>query len=401
MTGPLAGVTVIEVTTAIAGPTTGKILGDMGADVIKVENPEFAQSDSVRTVRLPYDSDEPRDYTWRFLHYNTSKRAVTLDLKAPRGKAAFERLVETADVVLENIRPGSMDALGIGWEDLHELNPELVYCSINGYGRKGPYANTPAVDTLIQGVTGFATQIGATDQPETTAIFIVDLVTAQYAAGSIAMALYERERSGVGQHVNVSMLDATVSMLGHQLAEYSASIHGDFEPRYRPYISPIGYYQTKDGYLAVMITQLYWEDFCDAIDKHEWAIDGHRYATNEGRLQHPEDFHADLEAVLCERTTDAWLNSFEERDATLLAAPVNTIDEMVTDPRIQAANSVVTRNHHVMGTHFVPNVVPEFSRTPGELADAPGHGEHTDEVLDELGYTPEDIMALRDAAVIK
>lgn len=401
MTGPLAGVTVIEVTTAIAGPTAAKLLGDLGADVIKVESPDFENADSVRTVRLPYDSNEPRDYTWRFLHYNSSKRAIAVDLKQPEGKTVFEELAAEADVILENIRPGAMAALGIGWEAVRELNPELVYCSIAGYGHRGPYATAPAVDTLIQGVTGFATQLGESEHPETTTIFIVDLVTAQYAAMSVAMALFERERSGEGQRVTVSMLDATVSYLAHQLAEYTAARNDGYNARYQSYLAPLGYFATKDGFIALMITHPYWEAFCQAIEKREWAIDGHRYATNDGRLEHNAAFREDLEAVLQDRTTEEWLEHFAAQDATLLAAPVNAIDEMVRDPRIQAAGSVVEREHASMGRHYVPNIVPKFSRTPGTLTDAPGHGEDTDAVLSALGYSPEELSRLRDNNVIK
>lgn len=401
MAGPLASVRIVEVTTAIAGPTACKVLGDMGADVIKVESPALADADSVRTVDLPYDSPDPDDLTWRFLNYNTGKRSLTIDLKTDQGTTVFERLITQADAIVENIRPGSMAALGIGWDRLRSVNPELVYCSINGYGREGPYAEFPAVDTLIQGVSGLATQIGDSNRPETTDVLLVDLVTGLYAAGSVAMALFEREQSGTGQRVDVSMLDASVSLLAHQLAEYSASTHDGTEPGYGSYFAPNGYFETKDSYLALLITQLYWTDFCGAIGKPEWALDDHRYATNTGRLEHRNAFREDLEAVLRTRTTAEWLNDFDAREETLLAAPVNDIPEMIEDPRIRAQHCVVERCHPDMGVHYLPNLVPKFARTPGALSDAPGHGEHTDEVLGELGYTAEERDALRTDGIVR
>jgi len=397
MTGPLGGVRVIEVCSAISGPFAGKLLGDMGAEVIKVETPGTGAADRVRN--LPYDTHGQSEFTWRFLNYNTSKRSLALDLKTEEGTDVLERLLADADVCLENMRPGAMERLGFDWPAMRELNPELVYCSISGYG-PGPYRSRAALDTLVQGISGFATQVGESDRPESMDVLAIDMTTGLYAAWSVAAALFERERSGEGQRIEVSMLDAAVSMLGHQLAEYTGGRHdSEFEPRYGPAFAPNGYYAAADGYLAMLVLDDFWAEFCAAIDRPAWADPDHEYATNAGRLE-SETFRADLESVLAERSVEAWLDHFGSVDATVLAAPVNDVDGMVEDPQVRAQEAVVEREHPVMGEYFAPNVVPKFSRTPGEVDDAPTLGSHTDRVLADLGYDDAERQAFRERGVV-
>lgn len=388
---------MIEVCSAISGPFAGKLLGDMGAEVIKVEAPGTGAADRVRN--LPYDTHGQSEFTWRFLNYNTSKRSLTLDLKTDEGTDVLERLLADADVCLENMRPGAMERLGFDWPSMRDLNPELVYCSISGYG-PGPYRSRPALDTLIQGISGFATQVGESDRPETMDVLVIDMTTGLYAAWSVAAALFERERSGEGQRVEVSMLDAAVSMLGHQLAEYTGGQHDPgFEPRYGPAFAPNGYYEAADGYLAMFIPDDFWAEFCGAIDRSAWAEPDHQYATNAGRLE-SDDFRADLESVLGERSVEAWLDYFGEVDATVLAAPVNDVDGMVEDPQVEAQEAVLEREHPAMGRYFTPSVVPKLSRTPGGIDDAPALGSHTDRVLADLGYDEAERQALRERGVV-
>lgn len=399
MSGPLSGVRVVEATSAISGPFAGKLLGDMGAEVVKVEPPDTGAADRVRP--LPYDLHGTEGFTWRFLNYNTSKESVGIDLKSDEGKAAFERLVESADVVLENMRPGSMERLGLGYDDLQGVNPELVYCSIKGYG-DGPYRNRPALDTLIQGISGFATQVGADEEPGTMDVLTIDMTTGLYASWAITMALFERATGdGTGQRVDVSMLDAATSYLGHQLAEYTGGHHHEaYEPRYGAAFAPNGFFATRDGHIALFVTKDHWEGFAATLDRPEWAEDPHPYATNEGRLDHRDDLRADIEAALSDRTTDEWMDYFEEVDHTITAAPVNDIDGMVEDPQVQAQGAVRVRDHPEMGEYWTPNVVPKFSKTPGDLDDAPDLGEDTARLFEELGYDPEEIDALREAGVL-
>jgi crotonobetainyl-CoA:carnitine CoA-transferase CaiB-like acyl-CoA transferase len=399
MAGPLDGVRIIEICSAISGPFACKLLGDMGAEVIKIESPGKGATDRIRD--LPYDTHDNATFTWRFLNYNTSKSSVTLDLKEDAGKEVFCRLVEDADAVVENMRPGSIERLGFGWERLHAENPELVYCSIKGYGREGPYRDMPALDTLIQGLSGFATQVGSQDHPESTEILVVDMVTGLYAAWAVTAALYDRNHSERGQRIDISMLDAIISMLGHQLAEYTGAQHDeDYEPQYGPMFAPNGYFRAADDYLALFVIDDHWEGFCAAIDRDIWTDSDHKYVTNDSRLAYRQQLREDLEEILGERTVDEWMVYFEEHDATVLTAPVNDIDEMIENPQIHAQEAVVERTHPVLGTYQIPNVVPKFSQTPGEIDDAPGLGTATDNILQELGYDDHEREQLRKEGVV-
>lgn len=395
MSGPLSGVTVVELCSALSGPFATKLLGDLGADVVKVEDVDGGAPD--RTRKLPWDRHGNPEFTWRFLNYNTSKRSLALDLTAEEGRSAFVRLVDDADVLVENMRPGVMEALGLPPGDLHDRNPELIYCSIKGFGEGGPYADLPAVDTTVQAVSGFATQVDVESAgPMSSGVLVVDMATGAYAAFSVAAALFERHGSDEGQRVDVSMLDAAVSLLGHQLAEYTAGRHHGFDPDYGPNFAPNGYFETADGTLGLLILDDHWSGFCEAMGVPEWADPGHEYATNERRLERREGLRADLTALLEERTVEEWMDYFADRDEVILAGPVREVDEMVSDPQVRAQAAVQRRDHHVMGEYYTPGVVPRFSRTAGSLSDAPALGEDTATVLSELGYDEATIDRLID-----
>lgn len=388
--GPLNGVRVVELCSAVAGPLTGKLLGDMGADVVKVENPQ-GSADRVRKLR--YDQHESEEFTYRFLNFNTSKRSLAVDLKTDGAQEVLARLVAEVDVVIENMRPGSMERLGFDWQWMQAVNPDVIFCSIKGYGGEGPYSEFPAVDTLIQGVSGMAMYVGEGDRPGTMDdVYVVDVTTALYAAWAITMALFERGTSGDGQRIDVSMLDAAVSHVGYQLAEYTgAHHHPEYEPTKGSQFAPNGYFATADGYLALMIPQDHWANFTAAIEHPEWAAADHQYATNAGRVAKRHDLRSDIETALASKTTHEWMAFFRDLDAPILAAPVNDIDAVITDPQVEVQNSVAVREHPVMGRYYLPNVVPRLSRTGGDLTDAPRLGEHTTEVLTELGFSADQI----------
>jgi crotonobetainyl-CoA:carnitine CoA-transferase CaiB-like acyl-CoA transferase len=389
---------VIEICSAISGPFAGKLLGDLGAEVIKIESVETGAAD--RTRDLAYDRHENDEFTWRFLNYNTNKKSVTVDLKTKQGTELLGELLTDADVLLENMRPGSMERLGYDWELLQEHNPQLVYCSIKGYGADGPYADLPALDTLIQGVSGFATQVGSNEGPESMEILVIDMMTGLYSAWSIAAALFERYTSDQGQKIEISMLDTAVSMLGHQLAEYTAAQHHEeIEPEFGTRFVPKGFYSTAEGEVALFIAD-YWEEFCNVIDQPEWADPKHPYGTNDKRLERQDEFRKDLEAVLAARTADEWIKYFKECEETVLAAPVNRIDELVDDPQIQAQEAIAKRTHPEMGEYYMPNVVTKFSRTEESLSEAPSVGESTDWILERLGYDADERAAMRDESVV-
>lgn len=398
MSGPLSGVTVLEICSAIAGPFATKQLGELGADVIKIERVDTIK----RLPQLPHDDiHDSEEFSWRWLNYNTSKSSIALDLHSDEGKEIFGELVAEADVLIENMRRGSMERLGFGWDRLAEINPELVYCSIKGFG-DGPYADWPALDTTIQGISSFAWHIGDLPRPETTRIVLLDMVTALYAGMSIAMALFERRASGEGQQIQLSMLDVAVSLLGHQLAEYTSGQHSDeYEPTYGPIYAPNGYFETADGYLALMVPTPTWEPFCQLVDRPEWAVEDHRYGTDEKRLANREELRDDIEAILSQHTSMEWMERIEDVEGRVTAAPVNDVDDLVNDPQVRAQESIAERTHPELGDYLSPNVVPKFSRTPGAIkSDAPGVGADTDVVLTALGYSHEEIAALRESGVV-
>lgn len=400
MNGPLEETVVIEICSAISGPFATKLLGDMGAEVIKVEPTETGAADRIRD--LPYDRHGNDEFTWRFLNYNTSKKSVSLDIKDEAGKNALRELVSDADVLVENMRPGSMERLDLGWETLRDLNPELVFCSIKGYSSDGPSTDRPALDTLIQAVSGFGTQVGDTDEPESLNLFAIDMFTGMYAAWSISMALLERASSGKGQRIDVSMLDTAISLLGHQLAEYTAGRHHEtYEPTYSNTFAPNGYFRTADSYLCLFITDRRWDDFCTAIDRPEWTDGDHPYSTNAKRMDNLEDFEADLEVTLRRRTTDEWMEHFTSLDAQILAAPFNDIEDVVDDPQVVAQNAILERTHPDMGEYVLPNVVPKFSRTQGHITDAPGMGEDTDSVLGAVGFSEDELAEMRERGIVE
>lgn len=399
MTGPLAGIRVIELGSNIAGPFTGKLLADMGAEVVKIEQPDIGSP--MRHRKFAYDPPDVEDFTYRFLNYNTSKKSVTVDLKSSEGREIFESLVSSADVLFENLRQGALEALGFKWETLRDWNPDLVYCSIKGFG-DGPDADQPAVDALVQGFSGVATQVGEGTEPSIVRVYAIDMMTSLYAAWSITMALYHRTQRGGGQRINVTMLDVAVSLLGHQLAEYSGAQQDDsYEATFESTFEPQGYYATEDGYLSIVTPgDTYWEGFCRAIGKDEWAEASHQFGTNDKRVQSRDKLRDAIEAALETRTRDEWMDLFSASDYLILASPVHDIDEVISHPQVQTQSAITERHHPEVGTYFTPNVVPKFSDTPGELSDMPTAGFDTELILDELGYANSEIERLREKDVI-
>lgn len=399
MDGPLDGVRIIELGTNLAGPFAGKLLGEMGAEVIKIEHPEFGSP--IRQRKLAYDPPDINEFTYRFLNYNTSKKSLTLDLKSGEGIELFEALVKSSDVVLENMRKGSLDRLGADWETLKSWNPNLLYCSIKGFG-EGPYSEMAAFDFLIQGFSGVATQVGDGPDPNKFNIYIIDLMTGLYTAWSISMGLFSRVQTGTGQRIDITMLDVATSIMNHQLAEYTGGTHSEsYTPTYTSNFEPQGYFTTADGYLGLLMPDdHYWAAFCEGIDRQEWANPSHKYSTNETRIANSTNLKKDIESVLTQRTTEEWMEVFEMAENDILAAPVNEIGELVDHPQIRAQNAIIEREHPEMGTYFMANIVPKFEQTPGEISDIGRSGCNSEEILRELGYMEEEIAVLRERNVI-
>lgn len=399
MTGPMDDVEVIEFCSAVAGPYAGKLLSDYGANITRIEP---TSGSLMRTRQAWYDTHDNEEFTYRFLPYNTGKRSLAVDLKSDAGSEVVWKLLEEADIVIENMRRGIIERLGFGAEKVREQYPEIIYCSVSGYGEYGPYSDWPAYDPVIQGVGGWTHYTGEGDRPQLTDVIAIDHATAMYATIGILMALLERGRSGKGQQLNVSMFETAISFLGHQFGEYSADqALDDVEPAYVKNVEPIGIYEAADDYLTLLAPPEYWTEFCRVIGREAYADEAHRFGTLDKRIDHSAELHEQLQKLFGERTVAEWMSVFSEEAPGVVCAPVNKVPDLPEDPHASERDSVITREHPEMGEYTIPGQVIRFSRTPGEMGHAPGLGEHTDAILEALGYDDTEISQLREAGVVR
>lgn len=397
--GPLSDIEVVEICSAIAGPFVGKNFADSGARVTKVEPLEGA---TYRNRPLGYDTHDSEDFVYRFMSYNTGKDSIALDLKTDAGKEILWALIDEADVLVENMRSGSMERLGFEWEEMCGRNPELIYCSITGYGDEGPYRDWPAMDTTIQAVSGWADQISRNKDPETMDVFAIDHVTAMYAIIGILMAIIERSTTGEGQRVDVAMYDAAISFLSHHLAEYSAAQNDPgVKAAYAGHFAPNGIFEAADGHFALFVPPEVWPAFCEHIGHEEFAAEGHRFATDDGRLEHRIELRDALQEVFIERTIEGWIDSFDGALRGVVCAPVNEIGDVPDDPQVKVRDLIVTKEHPELGSYFVPNTPYRFSRSQQSIDDVPAIGQQTDTILRALGYDESDIDRLRHDEVVR
>jgi len=388
--GPLEGIRVIDTTQMISGPLATMLLGDQGADVIKIEPP--GGGDLVRHLGAARGGMAPT-----FATSNRSKRSIALDLKHPDGLAALDRLVAHADVFVQNLRPGKADALGIGEARLRELQPRLIYVSISGFGETGPYAHKRVYDPVIQALSGLA-DIQAdrtTGRPRMVRVIIPDKVTALSAAQAITAALVARERHGVGQHVRLAMLDATVSLLWPEGMARQTFL-SDRQRLGRPSLAQDLIFETADGYLTTgAVSDAEWEGLARALEHPEW-LDDERFRTPTSRVKHVEARLALMADALRARPTAEWLERLDARQVP--CAPVLRREELADHPQIRENELLVESEHPHAGRLREPRPAARFDRTPaGIRRPAPLLGEHTDEVLAEVGYSPGEIAALRGA----
>lgn len=398
--GILGGLTVVEAGSAIAGPLVGKILADNGANTIKVEP---LRGDLYRYDKHWYDTHGREDISYRFLEYNTGKESIAIDLKTEEGAEILWGLLEEADVFIENTSAGAMERLGFGWEELHARNPELVYCSITGYGEEGPYADLPAYDPVIQGVSGWADLL-SDDTPELTQLWVLDHVTAMYATIGILMALVERGVNGEGQRVDVAMLDAAVSLFGHPLAEMSAALNDDaVEPHFPRGTdnAPVGMFEAKDGLFALLVDEEAWEPFCRAIGREEYLQEGHRFATLDGRLEHADELDEELRPTFLEKPAEEWVAYLSEEAPGVICAPGNRMEDIPDDPQVQHREIIEERTHPILGEYLLASPPVQFSQASATVSDAPGFGEQTGDILRALKYSDSEIRKLRDEGVVR
>jgi crotonobetainyl-CoA:carnitine CoA-transferase CaiB-like acyl-CoA transferase len=395
MTGPLAGVRVLDLTRVLAGPVASMMLGDMGADVIKVEDPDGG--DLYRVSGYLRQGGE----SVNFLTANRNKRSICVDLTTERGRDIVLRIADTCDVLVENYRPGTAERLGIGPDAIAARNPALIYCSISGFGPSGPYRDLPAVDPIIQAMSGAMALTGEADGPPVRLGSAVgDLYGAHMAVQGILLALLARHGSGMGQRVEMSLLDAAVFGLMPREGEYFAT--GEVFPRMghaHPQFVPFQAFEAKDGwiYLAVFHDALF-EKLCRQIERPDLVMDG-RFTTGPGRVEHRETLVAELAAVFARESVANWVEQLG--GAGVPCAPINEMDAVFADPQVVHNGMVVTVEHPTAGpVRTLANPV-RLSATPASVRlPPPLLGQHTREILGELGLSTDDVSELlRDGVV--
>ncbi len=392
---PLAGVRVLDLGRHLAGPTCGMLLGDLGADVIKIEKP--GSGEDGRSSGPPFFDG----VSAFFLSANRNKRSVALDIKQTEGQRVFCRLADTADVIIENFRPGVMDALGIGYEVMRERNPRIIYCSISGFGLDGPFADRPGLDQIIQGFSGLMSVTGFEgSEPVRVGIPIADLLTGLYGAYGILAALQARERTGCGQVVSTSLLESMVGTLGFQAVRYLNDA-GAPPPagNHHPINAPYGVFRARDGYITLGATgDKRWTQLCEILDVREW-LDDPRFKTNGARHENRLLLADLISEKLQVHTVEEWEHILNRHG--IPAGPVYRMDQSLDHPQVRHREMVVEREHPVMGTVRLLGLPVKLSETPGDVYRVPpALGEDTDAVLREIGLGDDELNRLREQDII-
>jgi crotonobetainyl-CoA:carnitine CoA-transferase CaiB-like acyl-CoA transferase len=376
----LSHIKVIDLTRARSGPTAVRQLSEMGAQVVKVEAIE--SDDDGTGLRHGFD----------FQNIHPNKRSLTLNLKHPQGRGVLLRMVPDADVVVENFRPDVKRRLGIDYETLSKINPRLVYGSISGFGQTGPYRDRPGLDQIAQGLSGLMTVNGEPGRgPMRVGLPVADLTAGFMLAHGIVCALLERERSGKGQWVHTSLLQANIRLMEFQAARYllAGEVPGQ-AGNYHPISEPTGVYKTKDGSLIIQAGgQTMFRRLCDALDAPE-LFDDPRFVNGNERLKHRPELTVEIERCLATRTSSEWVERLTEFGVP--TGPVLNVEESFANEQVQTLPVIASVEHPVLGHQRLLGPGVNMERTqPGICSPTPEHGQHTDEILAELGYSSEEI----------
>jgi crotonobetainyl-CoA:carnitine CoA-transferase CaiB-like acyl-CoA transferase len=386
----LDGIRVIDLSRVIAGPWCGALLADLGADVIKVE--DTGPGDESRTWP-PHKDGESAAY----LLFNRNKRGIALDLKTPEAVEVVKRLVKGADVLVENFRTGTMESFGLGYDVLAEINPRLIYCSVSAFGRTGPRKDSPGYEALMQAFSGIMSITGEPGgQPVRAGVSFLDLTTGILCALGVSNAIIQRQRTGLGQRVDGSLLETAVSLLAFHAEGYLLT---GAMPRAlgsgHPSLSPYRNFKCRDGQwiFIAAANDRFWQKLAKALGLTELAADP-RFEKNQGRVANRAELEGILERTIGVLDRELLLKRLEEADVP--ATPVNTVDQVMNDPQTAERGIIQRVVHPKLGEIPVVGTPLKFSRmSPGVRRAAPLRGEHTDTVLADLGYTPEEIKSLR------
>ncbi len=391
MSGPLKGLRVADFSQLVQGPSATQLLGDMGADIVKIE-PRAGEWSRGWSIGDTFVKGESLSY----LAFNRAKRSITLDLKAAEGKEIARRIIKSSDVLIENFRPGVMDRLGLGYEALSAVQPGLIYCASSGWGQDGPYEDRPGQDLLAQSIAGVLMLNGtAADPPVPVGIGLADLTAGLHIVIGVLMALYERTNSGKGQRIDVNLLN---SMLHHTTQELTLYLNTLREPQRsaagvgHPYVgAPMGVYKTKDGYISIAMMP---------VGKIASLVGIEGFEGNDSRnvTANRDEVKQKLEKGFVRKTTAELMDIFMEAD--IWAAPVNTFPQVERDPQVVHNEILVEFDHPVAGKFRTVGPPIEFSRTESEIRRPPMLGEHKEEILAELGFSATEIAKFKEAKVV-
>ncbi|MCM3766940.1 CaiB/BaiF CoA-transferase family protein [Neobacillus niacini] len=395
MAGALEGVKVLDLTRVLAGPHCTMILADLGADVIKVEAP--GGSDETRFWGPPFQNGVSAYY----LCANRNKRSITVNLKTEEGREIIRTLAKDADVLIHNFKTGSMEKWQLDYETIKHINPRLIYCSITGFGETGPYKHLPGYDYIIQGMSGLMSITGSEESgPVKIGVAMVDILTGLYSVISIEAALYEREKSGLGQKMDMSLLDTAVSSLANVASNYLIS--GKVPRRLgndHPNIVPYSKFKASDGDIIIAVgNDRQFADLCKVIGIPQIAKD-ERYRTNEARVENKLELTKILEDQLQLKTAAEWIAVFSEKN--IPCGPIHTMDQVFEHPQVLARDMVVQVNHPEAGSVKLVGSPIKLSRTKAKIERHPPiAGEHTSEILQQAGFSLEEISQLKENNII-